>query len=525
MKTVNVLLGNALGKVIGLLREITLAYFLGATGAADAFRVSLIATLLPTHFFMGDVLDGAFVPLYSRYLRSNPASGRRLLGLTSGYLLFIASGLALLTWVAGTAVVRIFGPGLAPATVELAGKMLRWMGLGIPIYCFASLYSLYGICHGRFGPLALRSTFQNVAIVLIIPVAAWIGDPQWLGLGFPLAFLAYLSFTWYALGDLRRRDAAAARSTVPEGGELRALVNAATPLLVTMALGQILATIDRAAASFAGVGAVASLEYARTFVETPQVLVGYAVGTVALSRFSVVRKEAVSAQAAALIFPLITGVLGLMLMIAVSAPDLVTLAYRRGRFDANAVALVTEGLRGLAVGGAFMMAVYIMMRIISAQMRNRENIVPMAVAALVEGIAVAALVPRLGLFGVGLAVSLMQLCLFTLLAARLGLLRDLGRRIPGWGLGMLGVALVAATMLRPSAAAALPLRLALSILVVGVSWGIGNLLSGPTRADLFVLARHVEQSYRHMRASTGVRRGGTQEAGSEKKRSDADGAA
>lgn len=505
MKALGVLLGSTLGKLLGLVREITLAYFLGATGAADAFRISLIATLLPTQFFMGDVLDGAFVPLYSRYLRTNPASGHRLLALASTYLIAISSVLTLVMWLAGPAIVRVFAPGLPPPTVHLAAAMLRWMGLGIPFFCLASLYSLYGICHDRFRPLALRSAFQNAALVLIIPVAAWLGDVQWLGVGFPLAFLAYLGYTWYSLGDLRRRDAAAARRAEPAGGEIRALLTAATPLVVTMVLGQLLAAIDRAAASFAGVGAVASLDYARAFVETPQVLVGYAVGTVALSRFSSVPRDTVSAQAAALIFPLITGALGLMLIVIAGAPELVTIAYRRGRFDASAVRLVSDALRGLAIGAAFMMAVFIMMRIISAQMRNRENIVPMGVAVLVEAGTAFLLVPRLGLLGVGLAVSLMQVTLFILLGSRLGLLSDCGRRLPGWLLGLGAVAAAALAAGQLGAGQPIPVRLSLSIVFVGAAWIGGNVAVVSTRADLAALTQQVGRAYTLLQARLAAR--------------------
>ena len=306
MSVLAILLGGALGKLLGFGREVTLAFFFGATSTADAFRAGLAAALFPTHFFMGDVLDGAFVPLYSRYIRTNPASGRRLLRLTATYLLAVSTGLAALTWIIGPQLVRIFAPGLAADTVSMSARMLRWMGLGIPFYCFAALYSLYGICHQRYRPLALRTTFQNSALMLTIPIAAWLHNPEWLGLGFSVAFVIYLAYTWITLRDVRRADAAAAVRQAPDGHELRTLFHTATPLVVTLILGQLLSTIDRAAASFVGVGAVASLEYARAFVETPQVLVGYAVGTVALSRFTALGKQEAQSQAAVLIFPLLT---------------------------------------------------------------------------------------------------------------------------------------------------------------------------------------------------------------------------
>jgi putative peptidoglycan lipid II flippase len=497
MRTLAILFGGALGKVLGLGREVTLAFFFGATPTADAFRAGLAAVLFPTHFFMGDVLDGAFVPLYSRYLRTNPASGRRLLRVTSGYLLVVSAALALLTWVAGPQIVRLFAPGLADETVALSARMLRWMGLGIPFYCFAALYSLYGICHDRFRPLALRTTFQNATLMLVIPIAAWLHDPEWLGLGFSVAFAVYLAYTWWVLSDVRRQDAAAAAQRTPDGAELRTLFHTATPLVVTLVLGQLLAVIDRAAASFVGVGAVASLEYARAFVETPQVLVGYAVGTVALSQFSSFGRDEAEAKAAELIFPLVTGTLGLMLVLVAAAPELVTLAYRRGRFDATAGALVSQALRGLAVGAAFMMAVYIMMRIISAQMRNRENIVPMLIAVVAEVIAAVLLAPRLGLLGVGLAVSVMQIVLCTLLAQRLGLLRQLSGRIPGWlgGLLLATGAAFAASRFQGGPWG----RLAAIAALVLVGWVAGNLAFAATRADWRILRVRAGQAFARLR--------------------------
>jgi putative peptidoglycan lipid II flippase len=497
MSVLAILLGGALGKLLGFGREVTLAFFFGATSTADAFRAGLAAALFPTHFFMGDVLDGAFVPLYSRYLRTNPASGRRLLRLTGTYLLAVSTGLAALTWIVGPHLVRIFAPGLSSDTVTMSARMLRWMGLGIPFYCFAALYSLYGICHERFRPLALRTTFQNGALMLTIPIAAWLHNPEWLGLGFALAFVAYLSYTLFSLRDVRQADAAAAVRQAPDGHEFRTLFHTATPLVVTLILGQLLATIDRAAASFVGVGAVASLEYARAFVETPQVLVGYAVGTVALSRFTSLSKEEAESQVAALIFPLLTGVLAVMLVLVAAAPEIVTIVYRRGQFDVEAVRLVAEALRGLAVGAAFMVAVYIMMRIISAQMRNRENIVPMIVAVAVEVIALLLLVPRFGLLGAGLGLSVMQVILCASLAARLGLLGEFVRRLPGWmaggalagGAGWLGMRLEAPMLV----------RLGVITACVLAGWVAGSSVSAVTRGDLGALRARVGQAVRRLR--------------------------
>jgi len=481
LKTLGLVAGSTVGKALGLVREVLLAYFFGTTGVADAFRVSLAAVLVPTHFFMGDVLDGAFVPLYVRYRSSNSTSAARLLRLTGAYLLTLSPIVAALIWFRGSWLLRLVAPGLVADTVTLATRMVRWMGLGVPLYSIAALLGLYGVCINRFRPLALRSAFQNAGLTLMIPLAAWLRDPQWVGLGFSAAFVLYLGFVlWELRGTEQVHEPVIPPH--PAGGELRALYRTASPLVFMMVLGQFLAIVDRASASFVGVGAIASLDYARVFVETPHVLIGTAVATTVLSRFAALDRQAVSDRAARVIFSLLTSALGLMVVLAAAAPELVTLVYRRGQFDASAVASVTLAVRGLALSGAFIPATYVMNRVLSAQLRSRESIAPMLLCILVAVLGNVTLVPVLGVFGVGVAMSAAYVVLCGALAARLDVGRALLARAPGWLVAMGLVALV------QSGLHAVPgptiVRLVLIAVSSSVAWLGGLSLFPNTRGDL-----------------------------------------
>ena len=486
LKTAALVAGSALGKVLGVARDLALAYFLGASVAADAFRVSLTAALVPTSFFMGDVLDGAFVPLYSRYLRSNRASARRLLMLTGAYLLAVSVALVGVIWVAGRLLVRTFAPGLVAQTVALATAMTHLMGLGIPFYCLAALLGLYGLCHNRFRPLALRSVFQNAGLVLILPVAAWLRSPALLGAGFAAAYVVYLVFV---LWDLRGTGL-----LVPEGGEAegRELVNMFTtvvPLLWLMLLGQILGMVDRASASFVGTGAIASLEYARVFTETPNVLVGTAVASTSLARFATLGSDDVPGRASGLVVPLMSGVVVVSLVLVAAAPDLVTAFYQRGRFDAHASIMVAGALRGLAPGAPFLVGSYILQRVLYAQFRSREVIGPMLTTVAVAVAANVVLMPRLGLLGVGLGMSIAYVIFCGILAARVGILQPLTERVPGWAIASalaVGVALVGHAFPGPAA---------VRTVVVGAASGVAAVVGigvwAGSRADLLVLRDQV----------------------------------
>jgi len=495
MKTVGLVVGNLGGKVLGLVREVLLAYFFGATAAADAFRASLTAALVPTHFFMGDVLEGAFVPLYVRRRLEDPAAAARLLGLVSLYLLVVSSGVAALLWVAGDSVVRVVAPGLAPGTVAVAGRIARWMALGIPLYCFAHLTALRGLIVGRGRALALRSPAFNAAFVVAIPAAAAIHDPQWIGLGFSVAAASYCGYAWW---EVRLASGSAASyGWVPGAGEGKLIAGAALPLVGMMVLGQLLALVDRMAASFAGVGSLASLEYARTFVETPQVLLGAAMATTSLSTFAGMSEGQVRRSVGEYVLPILTGSLAFLLALAVTAPEIVAIVYQRGQFDARAAKLVTSVVRGMAIGGAFSMAAYVMIRVLSARLRSREAVPPMAAAIATAALGNVIMVPRLGILGVALATSAGQLVMCCLVAWRLGVAADMRRRVPGWALGAILVAGLGAggTMVggSPWVRAVLLGTGTLAAFVAGCA------LTAETRADLGVLRAHLARLVRGLR--------------------------
>ena len=495
-KTFGLVLGGVVGKVLGVVRDVSLAYFFGTNRMADAFRVSLLAALVPTHFFMGDVLSSAFVPLYVRYRRDNSSSAARLLRLTGAYLLVVSLFLAVGIWFAGGWLLRVVAPGLATETRDIAATMVRWMGLGVPFYCIAALLGLYGTCIGRFRPIALRTAFQNAGLVLVIPVAAQLKHPEWIGLGFAAACVVYLGYVYWELrGDETGGNAARAEAT---GGELHALYRTATPLVYMMILGQLLTIVDRAAASFIGVGAIASLEYARVFVETPHVLVGAAIATTALSRFSALDGRAATARAAGLTLALFTSALGVTVVLAAAAPELVSVVYQRGRFDAAAAASVTLAVRGLSLSGAFMTASYVMNRVLSAQLRNRESLGPMLVCVLVAVVANVILAPQFGVLGVWLAMTAAYVAMFALLAERLGMWPSVRQRVSAWATG--GVMAVAVLLLVRLTGAPTIVRLGVISTGCTIAWFGGVALFQAGRADLATLYHQLSR-VRH-RSST-----------------------
>jgi len=490
VRAAGIIVGNGVGKILGFARELVLAYFLGTTGTADAFRVSLTAALVPTHFFMGDVLDGAFIPLYSKRLLENRDSAARLARATMFYLLLASLIVVSLTTFASRVVVSLFAPGLSRESATLASKMLTWMGLGIPAYVLSNLGALRMLSAGRVAGVALRQPVINLGFIVAIPIAAWLGKPELTGVGFSVALLVYAIIIGRGLRKADRHLPPQTPGKVGMmGGEARELLRASSPLISMMVLGQLLALVDRVAASFLGTGAIASLEYARTFVEIPLVIIGAAVATVSLSRFAHLSPDEVQSTATRSLLPLITGALVALTILGTVAPEVVSVVLRRGHFDRAAVTTVSTAIRGLSIGAAFFMAAYIMHRILTAQMRAVEGIWPLAASLLTAAVANIILLPRLGLFGVALGLSLGQIVYCGLLARRLGLLSAFTNRLPTWTVGALLAIVLRAFVPLPEVVPFF--RGAISAILSGFSMLLVLCLAATTRDDMIVLWRQV----------------------------------
>ena len=109
-KLTTLLGGGFVSKLLGAAREIALAYAFGTSYVADAFRVAMTALLLPTHFFTGEALAGAFIPAY----RGQGGEGRvrlvrSVVTLLGAAMLVVAVALL----VAAPAFVSILAPGLS----------------------------------------------------------------------------------------------------------------------------------------------------------------------------------------------------------------------------------------------------------------------------------------------------------------------------------------------------------------------------------------------------------------------------
>ncbi|MCK4586893.1 MAG: murein biosynthesis integral membrane protein MurJ, partial [Gammaproteobacteria bacterium] len=159
---------TTLSRVLGLVRDVVFANFLGAGGSTDAFFIAFKIPNFLRRLFAEGAFAQAFVPVLTEYKTHRSEEEVRTLvqnvAGTLGGLLFLLTVLAAL---AAPILVMIFAPGFIdePERFDLTAEMLR---ITFPYLLFISLVALSGSilnAYGRFAVAAFTPVFLNVVLI------------------------------------------------------------------------------------------------------------------------------------------------------------------------------------------------------------------------------------------------------------------------------------------------------------------------------------------------------------------------
>jgi putative peptidoglycan lipid II flippase len=476
--------GNVLSKAVGLLREFLLAYFYGTSPVADAYRGALSAVLIPTHLVTGGAVQSGLVPLLAK---TGAGRGLILLRAVGACMLVAGVVVVVVAMVWSGVLVRVVTPGFGEETAALAATMLKVFAIAVPLYLATAALAMVGMAQRDFRIPAIRPVLQNAGLLLAIPVAVALDAPVLLAAGFAAA---YLVLTMLGVRFARSYPLLQGASLRPRAADFRdrivgTFAGAAGPLAGVALVTQGGVLVDRAVSSLVGPGGVASVDYARFLAETPVLLLGTPLALAALGHFS---DDAGWAEHQAKIRRTVAGLLLLTLplsaLMVVAGPEIVTVIFRRGRFDQLSVAGTAAALQGMAFGVWGWVTVYFLQRVFSARLRNREVFALATVSVAIGAALNLALYRPLGLFGVGLASGAAQASYCLMLAHRMGmtgLFRDLAAPA---AFGVAGTWAGTALLVEFPAL----LGLLAKVLVVAAAWTVAFLAAGTTRSLLLEAA-------------------------------------
>ncbi len=347
-------------RATGFLRDVVLAWVIGAGPIADAF---FIALRIPNHFralFAEGAFNSAFVPTYAGTLeregqeRALAFAGAILAGLVALQFVILA---AAEIWTRPLLVLLTPGFEADPVLGTLTTALTR---ITFPYLLCVTVVTVYGAvlnAHHRYAAAAGAPVLFNVAIVGCVLLAALLPgvratEAAWgAAIGVALAGV----FEWILLARAAGRAGLALRPRMPRfSGETATFLKRLGPATIGSGAAQIAMFVDTILAAALPKGAVSAMYYADRLYQLPIGVIAIAVGTVLLPDLS--RRFAAGdvagakrAQRRAMGWSL--GLTLPFVVVFLAIPELlVHIAFARGAFDAAATARAAATLSAYGVG-------------------------------------------------------------------------------------------------------------------------------------------------------------------------------
>ena len=274
-----------ISRVLGFVREILTADFLGASALSDAFFVALRLPNMFRSLFAEGAFSIAFVPIFAgKVATDGKADAKRfaedaLAILLVALLLFLLFGEICAPWT-----LDVIAPGFRtdPRKFVLALDLTRIM---FPYLVFISLVALQGgVLNSldRFAATAITPVLLNIFLIgVLVGVRPLTGEAlAWAVTGSGVAqFLWLMASCW-------RADMALSLPLPRLTPELRRLLRIMVPAVFGAGVTQINLLVSTAIASLLPTGSVSFLNYADRLNQLPLAVIGIAVGTAILPTVS-----------------------------------------------------------------------------------------------------------------------------------------------------------------------------------------------------------------------------------------------
>ncbi|GAB5448691.1 murein biosynthesis integral membrane protein MurJ [Gymnodinialimonas sp.] len=283
-------------RILGFVRDILIAAFLGSGPVAQAFLVAFSLPNMFRRFFAEGAFNTAFVPLFSKKVEG----GDDAQGFAQDAFSGLASILILLTVVAMVAmpalVLAMASGFVGDARFTLAVDFGRIAFVYIVFISLAALFSGMLNAIGRFAAAAAAPILLNIILVGVMLAVYWtapdgkmtnITDPaeaygRALSWGVPIAGVAQMALVWFAV----TRAGYKIRPRLPRlTPDMRKLAVIALPAMLAGGVVQVNLLVGRQVASFFD-GAIAWLSFADRLYQLPLGVVGIAIGIVLLPDLS-----------------------------------------------------------------------------------------------------------------------------------------------------------------------------------------------------------------------------------------------
>lgn len=348
-------------RILGLARDVVMARYLGADGAADAFYVAFRIPNMFRRFFAEGAFSQAFVPVLSEYRAGgNVQAVRYLIDRIAGCLGLTLVLLCTLVVLAAPYLMVVFAPGFAAGTerFSLTVDLIRIM---FPYLLFISLAGFIGSIlnsYDKFAIPAITPVFLNIILIAAAVGSAQLGTNPAIALGWGVlaAGLVQLVFQIPFVAQIGLTPRPCVEFKDPAVQKVLKLM---APALFGASVSQLNILINTMLASLLPEGSVSWMSYSDRLVELPLGIFAVAIATVILPVMSRQMKANPDAATATLDWGmrsvLIIAIPACLALVVLAKPILITL-FCYGAYDARDALMSSYSLMTYACGlPAFML--------------------------------------------------------------------------------------------------------------------------------------------------------------------------
>jgi len=347
-----------LSRISGLVRDVVVTRFFGASPATDAFLVAFRIPNFLRRLFAEGAFSQAFVPVLSEYKTTKEREQvQQLVARVSGTLGLILFVITAIGVIASPILVMIFAPGYLDDSKSeqfaMTSDMLRWT---FPYILFISLTALAGGVLNTYGKFAVPAFTPVLLNVVLIMAAVWLSphfDRPIIGLAVGV-FIAGVVQLLYQLPAIAKLKVLAFPRVDTRDPGVRKIAKLMLPAIIASSAQQINLLIDSWISTYLIAGSITWLYVADRLVEFPLGVFGIAIATVILPSLSAKFASADPEKFRRTMdwgvrWALVIGTPATLGLVVLSAPLVVTI-FQQGQFDTHDALMTQYALMMYAAG-------------------------------------------------------------------------------------------------------------------------------------------------------------------------------
>ena len=400
---------TVVSRMLGVVREALMAYFLGASTEMDAFTTAFKFPSFFRKFFAEGGFQSIFVPYYTDYLIFSKHKGARYFSSRIFTLIFyIMIVISTIVFIYAKEFTIIMAPGFVnnPEKLALATEYTRIIFPSIAFISLSTVYSGILISRQKFFVFSLAPIFINMILIASLFLCK---DTVKAGTRLSYGTLAAGIFQFvYMFACVKYLHYPSPRfDTIRRTPRIKTFLRKMLPVLAGSGIAQINVFIGTFFASFLPTGCITYMHCSDRFFQFPLAIYGITIGTILLPEIAEKialkqKQEILTIQRNSILFTLRLTMPSVIALFILSY-SLISLLYGHGKFDDSAISNTTNVLKIMTFGLPAMILSKVISSILFAQ---KDTVAPVsaAVVSIIANIIVSAiLIKPCGISGIAIA--------------------------------------------------------------------------------------------------------------------------